>query len=166
MPGASYGMPNKIPLVGGSAGGGTAGAGGGAFQVTCGGDLAMNFAGAVVVDGAPGGAAGTVGGGGGSGGSLLLEAATFEMDTGSVLSANGGRGGDPAQSGNDAAAGNGGASSMGATVNGTQGASAGAGGGGGAGRIQVNVKGGTPSVRGTLSPDTTTPCAHYGTLAT
>jgi hypothetical protein len=108
-------LPNLVPLQGGCPGGnggtsdlgpgGTAGAGGGAVQISVARDLTVAVGGIITVSGAgaAGGVAHAGGGGGGSGGAILLEANRLGIS--GTLTANGGGGGGGGGSGADAGAG-------------------------------------------------------------
>ena len=187
-PGAIYGNPAIIPLVGGSSGGAKGGGnGGGALQLVAGKRLYISQHGYVSCGGG-GGAKGFVyatthGHGGGSGGSILLEAPIVEVA--GVLAANGGGGGGGTHGSSAAedgiwgelrAAGGhdpktdapGGAGSAGAELNGEHGRRGpddkASGGGGGAGRIRINTSTGEAVISGKLSPALSTTCASQGEL--
>ncbi len=168
-----------VPLEGGSGGdqggdGGRGGGGGGALQITSLRSIESAPAGGGVpagvwAGGAGGGGGGIFdgGGGGGAGGAIFLEAPVVEVQSGSILAANGGGGGEGDGSGNgqdgllaDMPAGGGG----GAVVRhggpggcctippeiGDGPGSGTGGGGGGAGRIRINGR--DVTVNGTVTP--------------
>jgi hypothetical protein len=180
------------PLRGGSGGGagngsfgnvGLGGAGGGAIQISALGRIRLEGA---ILTGGGGGLGGRAepafenfgaGGGGGSGGAILLEAATIELQPGSLLTASGGGGGAAAITGydggdgedgadrivalgGDGAGARGGDSGGGAMIDGSDGGddgirnANGGGGGGGAGCIVVRNAEGTidASIRAGWSP--------------
>ncbi|MFO0740103.1 MAG: hypothetical protein U0270_29660 [Labilithrix sp.] len=177
----TYGTPELIPLVGGSAGAGNngdvtgqgRGAGGGVIQIAARGEIIVREFGAINAGGGGG-----IGGGsaGGSGGAILLEAPAITI-LGAVTAnggggsagpdAQGGRASDqPAQGSNGV--GRGGDGSAGATINGGDGTQptpgGSASGGGGAGRIRLNTATGSATIKGIVSPSLGTPCATQGTL--
>jgi hypothetical protein len=174
--GSTYGSPQNVPLLAGSAGGyysGTSYSGfsGGGVQISSATSIIIRNVGLINAGGA--GAYG----GGGSGGAILLEAPTVTVQ--GTLAANGGGGGVDSTFGAGAtpsstpAAGgaNGGAGSAGPTINGSLGVIGDAGttfyggGGGGAGYIRINAgAGGAILDAGTISPDLTTTCATQGML--
>ncbi|MBL9039832.1 MAG: hypothetical protein JNG84_15045 [Archangium sp.] len=195
--GAVNGEPLLSPLRGGCSGGrggesmAVEAAGGGALQLTVGGQLTINGAISAPGRGGIGGAGaikGAGGNGGGSGGALLLEARNLLLVSSAQLTANGGGAGEgggtgqtgangtggaidsatPAQGGNNAAV-LGGRGGNGATVTsdataGENGGSAGGGGGGGLGRIRINTQTGCNYVPGlaVLSPVPTSRQADAG----
>jgi hypothetical protein len=182
--GATYGTPELVPLLGGSAGGcgsqfGGGGAGGGAIQLVAGKAITIATTGTLHAGGGGGGGGGNNGCGGGSGGALLIEAPSVTIE--GLLAVNGGGGnvytggpagqdGQPsvtAAMGGSATAGQG---SAGTQIDGQDGSSSSGsnnssgGGGGGAGRIRINTKTGSATLKGTLSPAATTSCVSQGTL--
>lgn len=183
-PGPTYGTPELIPLVGGSAGG-DGGSGGGALQLVAGHKLLVGSHGWISCGGGGGGASGLTwfGCGGGSGGAVLIEAPLVEVA--GTIAANGGGGGatygggrgkdgtvdaNPTPGGYhlDPEGAAGGRGSGGREINGEDGHHSSrfvcGGGGGGAGRIRINTRTGGLIVTGTISPDLDTPCATLGKL--
>jgi hypothetical protein len=190
--GATYGTASLVPLVGGSAGGGSLsngvwGAGGGAVQLSAK-TITIGSSGVVWAGGGGGRA---TGGGGGSGGAILLEAEVITIA--GTLAANGGggggnyasisiEGGEDGQKSAVAAKGSldplygnvGGDGAAAAVLDGKPGVytgniaggqeNGGGGGGGGAGRIRLNTRSGTAQITGTVSPSMGTACATQGTL--
>jgi hypothetical protein len=179
---STYGTATLVPLVGGSSGGNAAasgGQGGGAIQLVAGGSItisgSINAGGAGPVTGA---------GGGGSGGAILLESPTLSV-TGTLAAngAGGSGGGDgmggatglpsamAAQGGDigSTAHATGGNGSAGTTLTGSPGLTNNddvGGGGGGAGYLRVNTTSGDASLKGTLSPASSTKCVSQGKLST
>jgi hypothetical protein len=117
--GVEYGTPNLAILRGGSAGGdclcpvdvnnpadaGTAGAGGGAIQVSA--HTQLIVSGKILASGGGGNGGNTCantgadsGGGGGSGGAIFIQTPLLTMNSGSGIFANGGSGGGGASSAN------------------------------------------------------------------
>lgn len=182
--GPTYGTPNLVPLIGGSAGGeagGTSGAGGGAIQIVAGQGITVGLFASI---NAGGGGAGIIRGGG-SGGAILLEAPSVLVQ--GILAANGGGGGgyggngangsassQPAPGGIeqiDGGAATGGMGSAGSVIDGgnaggydPQAGFAGAG-GGGAGRIRINTATGSANISGTISPAPGSGCMTQGMLS-
>ena len=186
--GAPYGTASLIPLVGGSSGGSSEGAGkenhgGGAVEIVSGTSILIGDTGVINMGG--GAYKANYGTGGGSGGAILLEAPSVTVR--GVLAANGGAGtattseaqdglasdqpaiGSRQDTAGTRRAGNGGA---GAVANGGKaeppptGLSSG-GGGGGVGRIRINTGcGGTLTVASSavISPAESTGCYTKGAL--
>jgi hypothetical protein len=178
--GPSYGSPNLVPLLGGSAGGAESafaegGGGGGAIQLSARGSITIGISGIIDVGG--GGGAGN-GSGGGSGGAVLIEAPAVTIA--GIIAANGGSGaantggpygqnGQPSATpargvptagvGSAATLINGGAGSMTDMSNNSSGA-----GGGAAGRIRINTTAGAATITGTISPSAATTCLSQGKL--
>jgi len=183
--GPTYGTATLVPLLAGSHGAGSAGAGGGAIQIVAGQSITV---GPLAHVNAAGQGGNDYSGGGGSGGAILLEAPSVVIH--GVLAANGGGGGayhgsnpgtdgsasaSPAPGGSDTlldgGTAAGGAGSGGTSVNGVNGGppdpgsgNVGGGGGGGAGRIRINTATGSATITGVVSPDLSTPCATQGLL--
>ncbi len=173
--GRTYGVPEIVPLIGGSAGGclggGTCtagGSGGGAIQIVAGTSITVRALGAIHA----GGGGAQQGHGGGAGGAILLEAPSVTVM--GALAANGG-GGSPSTVASDGTAddqpalgvGGGGNGSAAAMLNGGDATTAmWASGGGGAGRIRINTASGTPTVAAgaTISPSLGTACATEGKI--
>jgi hypothetical protein len=183
--GTTYGMASLVPLVGGSAGAGSAVApGGGALQIVAGQSITIGPNAHVNACGQ--GAQNNQGGG--SGGAILLEAPTVVVE--GTIAANGGGGGGTAFGGDNGADGNasatpalggldtyvdggtaaGGVGSAGTTTAGGNGGApdprgmSGGGGGGGAGRIRINTASGSAMLSGVLSPGASTSCMTQGKL--
>ncbi len=103
LPAVPYGLPELVPLIGGSGGGcggddygGPGGGGGGAVQLSAGGTLSVPAGGLILTAGGGGegghdGGDSGAGGGSGSGGAILLEAEFITIA--GKLAANGGGGG-------------------------------------------------------------------------
>lgn len=189
-PTSTYGTPELVPLVAGSAGGSGAliddiASGGGALQIVAGVSFALHV-GAHVSAGGGGGAFGGLGidgaGGGGSGGAILIESPTVKID--GVVAANGGGGGqgngDSGEAGRPdvvAQGGHktgipgmpGGSGSFASTMNGGDGPSSSTtsagGGGGGAGRIRINTTNAQAAITGAASPAVASACLTQGSLA-
>lgn len=177
----TYGSPEIVPLVGGSAGCGNngdtsgqgRGGGGGVIQISAKGEIIVREFGAITAGGGGG-----LGGGSaaGSGGAILLEAPKVTILGVVAANGGGGSGGPDAQNGrpsDQAAAGStqygtGGRGSAGATIAGGDATQVSpnlaASGGGGAGRIRINTATGSATITGTVSPSFTTACASQGTL--
>jgi hypothetical protein len=188
-PGAPYGSPALIPLIGGSAGYGSGSGGGGALHIFSGTSILVREFGSIHAGG--GGGQNNGWSGGASGGAILLEAPSVTIA--GKIAANGGGGsmnGIVAPLGADSTAddqpapggvgtvGRAGAGSAGATIDGGDGvADLDAGtnqigaGGGGAGRIRINTASGSATITGIVSPSLATagaagtPCATQGTIA-
>jgi hypothetical protein len=187
--GPSYGTASLSPLVAGSQGGsgnlGNGGAGGGAIQLVARNSISIS---GTVHLGAEGGSRSAgysmnnsqTASGGGSGGALLLESGSVIV-TGTIAANGGGGGGyvEGADATADAIAAPGGTSTSATSTPGGDGAAAnvidgedgptaaaanGGGGGGAAGRIRINTID-APSITGTLSPSTTTPCVTTSKVA-
>jgi hypothetical protein len=176
-PTPSYGTPELIPLVPGSAGGSgdlaNDGKGGGALQLVAGTSFVLHAGAHINVGGGGGVFGGTSlqsSGGGGSGGALLIEALTVKIDGAVGVNGGGGgqgngdqgedghfdtvaRGGHKATGAQSDPAGDG---SFGTTTSGGDGPSSAtfsaAGGCGGAGRIRINTTSGAATISGTISP--------------
>ncbi len=190
-PTATYGSPEIVPLLPGSAGGSGAltddtASGGGAVQIVAGVSFALHTGGFVNAGGGGGafGGLGTDGaGGGGSGGAILVESPTVTIE--GKIAANGGGGGqgngDTGESGHiDVVAQGGhkttgtvgapgGSGSFAATLSGSDGPSSATtsagGGGGGAGRIRINTTSGAATISGAASPAVASACLTQGKLA-
>ncbi|MFO0740104.1 MAG: hypothetical protein U0270_29665 [Labilithrix sp.] len=180
----TYGTPEIIPLVGGSAGSGCngdtsgygLGAGGGVLQISAKNAIIVREFGRINAGGG-GGLGGCNGHGAGSGGAILLEAPTVTI-LGALGANGGGGGGGPEGQGGRASDqpalgatqyGTGGSGSAGTNINGGDGirpaaGDNGAGGGGGAGRIRINTATGSATITGIVSPSLGTPCATQGVL--
>lgn len=189
QPGKTYGSPQIVPLIGGSAGGSgviNGGTGGGAVQLVAGKTFTLGAGALITVGGGGGGFVGAAGsqhgGGGGSGGSILIEAPTASIQ--GTLLANGGAGGakstgmdarvkvdgmratsEALAKGSAGGEGSGNANDNGGDATWFDGDNA-PGGGGGAGRIRVNTTTGNSALSAkVLSPSENGPCATEGTLA-